>query len=123
MTYRPIDLRGAALALLISLFWGANTVALKLGLVDAPPLRLAWLRLLLGGVVIALTYGSDVDWVRNVVAAGWCRLLHRGGALEMIRPRIIPIERHREAVPGPVRAALGVLRVREALRLDRAAGP
>jgi drug/metabolite transporter (DMT)-like permease len=43
-----------ALALLVSLFWGGNTVALKLGLLDAPPLRLAWLRLLLGGAVIAL---------------------------------------------------------------------
>jgi drug/metabolite transporter (DMT)-like permease len=38
----------------VSLFWGGNTVALKLGLLDAPPLRLAWLRLLLGGAVIAL---------------------------------------------------------------------
>jgi drug/metabolite transporter (DMT)-like permease len=40
--------------LLVSVFWGGNTVALKLGLLDAPPLRLAWLRLLLGGTVIAL---------------------------------------------------------------------
>ena len=40
--------------MLASLFWGGNTVALKLGLLDAPPLRLAWLRLLLGGLVIAL---------------------------------------------------------------------
>jgi len=29
-------------------------VAIKLGLLDAPPLRLAWLRFLLGGLVIAL---------------------------------------------------------------------
>ena len=51
---RDIDAPGAALALLVSLFWGGNTVALKLGLLDAPPLRLAWLRFLIGGVVIAL---------------------------------------------------------------------
>lgn len=38
----------------MSLFWGANTVALKVGLLDAPPLRLAWLRFLVGGGVIAL---------------------------------------------------------------------
>jgi drug/metabolite transporter (DMT)-like permease len=43
-----------ALALLVSLFWGGNTVAIKLGLLDAPPLRLAWMRFLLGGLVIAL---------------------------------------------------------------------
>jgi drug/metabolite transporter (DMT)-like permease len=38
----------------VSFFWGGNTVAIKLGLLDAPPLRLAWMRFLLGGVVIAL---------------------------------------------------------------------
>ncbi len=52
--YRPIDLRGAGLALLVSLFWGANPVALKVGLADAPPLRLAALRFSLGGGVILL---------------------------------------------------------------------
>jgi drug/metabolite transporter (DMT)-like permease len=38
----------------VSLFWGGNTVALKLGLLDAPPLRLAWMRFLLGAVVVGL---------------------------------------------------------------------
>lgn len=51
---RDIDLRGALLALLLSLFWGGNPVAIKLGLADAPPLRLAWLRFVVGGVVITL---------------------------------------------------------------------
>jgi len=36
------------------LFWGGNTVAIKLGLLDAPPFRLAWLRFLIGGLVIVL---------------------------------------------------------------------
>jgi drug/metabolite transporter (DMT)-like permease len=49
-----LDLRGAALALLVSLFWGANTVAIKVGLLDAPPLRLAWMRFVIGGLAIAL---------------------------------------------------------------------
>lgn len=49
-----MDPPGAALALLVSLFWGANTVAIKVGLRDAPPLRLAWLRFLVGGLVILL---------------------------------------------------------------------
>jgi drug/metabolite transporter (DMT)-like permease len=51
---RDVDLRGALLALLLSLFWGGNPVAIKLGLEDAPPLRLAWMRFVVGGVVIAL---------------------------------------------------------------------
>jgi drug/metabolite transporter (DMT)-like permease len=38
----------------VSLFWGGNTVAIKLGLLDAPPLRLAWMRFLVGGLVVPL---------------------------------------------------------------------
>ncbi len=51
---RDIDLRGALLALLLSVFWGGNPVAIKLGLDDAPPLRLAWMRFVVGGVVVTL---------------------------------------------------------------------
>jgi drug/metabolite transporter (DMT)-like permease len=42
------------MAVLISLLWGANTVVIKMGLEDAPPLRLAWMRFVVGGVVICL---------------------------------------------------------------------
>jgi drug/metabolite transporter (DMT)-like permease len=49
---RAIDARGAVLALVVSVLWGANPVAIKLGLEDAPPIRLAWMRFLVGGVVI-----------------------------------------------------------------------
>jgi len=51
---RDLDLSAALLALLLSLFWGGNPVAIKLGLEDAPPLRLAWMRFVVGGVVIVL---------------------------------------------------------------------
>ena len=51
---KDIDLKGAALAMLVSILWGANPVAIKIGLVDAPPIRLAWMRFLIGGVVISL---------------------------------------------------------------------
>ncbi len=47
-----LDLRGAALALLLSALWGGNPVAIKIGLLDAPPFRLGWMRFLLGGVSI-----------------------------------------------------------------------
>lgn len=51
---KDIDVRGAVLAVLVSILWGANPVAIKIGLVDAPPIRLAWMRFLIGGAVIAL---------------------------------------------------------------------
>ena len=51
---RNVDSTGAFFALLTSVVWGANTVAIKLGLADAPPLRLAWMRFVVGGAAIAL---------------------------------------------------------------------
>jgi len=32
--------------------WGANPVAIKVGLADMPPLRLAWMRFVVGAVVV-----------------------------------------------------------------------
>lgn len=40
--------------MLLSVLWGANPVVVKLGLLDAPPIRLAWMRFLIGGGVIVL---------------------------------------------------------------------
>jgi hypothetical protein len=50
--HRPLDARGAALSLLLAALWGANPVAIKLGLADMPPLRLALMRFVLSAVVI-----------------------------------------------------------------------
>ncbi len=49
-----MDLKGAAMAVLISILWGANTVVIKMGLEEAPPLRLACMRFVVGGAVIGL---------------------------------------------------------------------
>jgi hypothetical protein len=38
--------------------------------------------------VIALTYGSDADWVRNVVAAGGCELETRRRRYRVAAPRV-----------------------------------
>lgn len=55
---RAMDLPGAALTLLISLLWGGNPVAIKIGLADAPPLRLAWMRFVLGGLLFLAWAGG-----------------------------------------------------------------
>ncbi|WP_327119857.1 nitroreductase family deazaflavin-dependent oxidoreductase [Nocardia sp. NBC_01730] len=41
-----------------------------------------------GGYVIALTYGPESDWVRNVLAAGGCRLEARRRCYEVDTPRV-----------------------------------
>jgi deazaflavin-dependent oxidoreductase (nitroreductase family) len=40
------------------------------------------------GYVLALTYGPDADWVKNVLAAGGCELLTRGHAVRLTDPRL-----------------------------------
>lgn len=41
-----------------------------------------------GGFIIALTYGTHVDWYRNVLSAGQCRILyhHQEYAIKSIEP-------------------------------------
>jgi deazaflavin-dependent oxidoreductase (nitroreductase family) len=41
-----------------------------------------------GGYVIALTYGSDTDWLRNVLAAGGCELETRRRHYQVGSPRV-----------------------------------
>ena len=41
------------------------------------------------GYVIALTYGSDSDWVRNVLANAGATLATRGKMVVVERPRIV----------------------------------
>jgi len=50
--HRPLDPPGAALTLLLAALWGANPVAIKLGLTDMPPLRLALARFAVSALVI-----------------------------------------------------------------------
>jgi deazaflavin-dependent oxidoreductase (nitroreductase family) len=73
-----------------------------------------------GGYVIALTYGRDSDWVRNVLASGGCVLETRGRALRLTRPHRFHDERRR-AVPAPLRPLLRLNGVADFLALTRAA--
>lgn len=38
---------------------------------------------------VALTYGSGVDWVKNVLAAGRCQLRTRGRDVLLVEPEVI----------------------------------
>jgi drug/metabolite transporter (DMT)-like permease len=50
--HRPLDVKGAILALVLAVLWGANPVAIKLGLADVAPLRMAFLRFAVSAIVI-----------------------------------------------------------------------
>jgi deazaflavin-dependent oxidoreductase (nitroreductase family) len=49
------------------------------------------------GFVLALTYGTQSDWVRNVVAAGGCELITRGRRYRLSDPEIIDDEARLDA--------------------------
>lgn len=69
--------------------------------------------------VIALTYGPDVQWVKNVLASGGCRIRNRGRWVELTSPRRFSDPRRRD-VPFLVRPILALLRVSEFVELRRA---
>jgi deazaflavin-dependent oxidoreductase (nitroreductase family) len=53
-------------------------------------------------LVFFLTYGSDVDWVKNVLAAGTCTLRTRGREVTLVGPELITDPKRRLA-PLPAR--------------------
>lgn len=73
------------------------------------------------GFVIALTYGPKVDWYRNVLTAGRCKLRWHGREHEI--DKIVPIS-PRDAGPAlPVfeKAILGILGIQDFAKMRRAA--
>lgn len=72
-----------------------------------------------GGVRIALTYGRDSDWVKNVLAADGCRLHTRGRYLDLAAPQVVH-DPARGGIRPLEREMLGLLRVSDFLDLSEA---
>lgn len=72
------------------------------------------------GYVIALTYGSQSDWVRNVMAAGGCELETRRHNYQLVAPRLYRDDNAAD-MPAAIRFVLRrVLKAPEFLSLDLA---
>ena len=69
--------------------------------------------------VIVLTYGSDVDWVKNVLAAGGCGLRTRGRDVVLVDPRLVT-DPSLPGMPLPVRLMGRVIGATELLLLREA---
>jgi deazaflavin-dependent oxidoreductase (nitroreductase family) len=69
--------------------------------------------------VIALTYGADSQWVRNVLAAGEAHVLTRGRTIHLVEPEVVHDERQ-SLVPPAVRPILRAAKVSDFMVLRRA---
>lgn len=69
------------------------------------------------GYIVALTYGSESDWVRNVLAAGTCELRTRGRRVRLVDPHLECDEAVSWA-PPPARFVLRRIGASEYLQLS-----
>jgi deazaflavin-dependent oxidoreductase (nitroreductase family) len=67
-------------------------------------------------LVFALTYGPDVQWVKNVMAAGELDVRTLGRDVHLVAPELFHDPARRE-MPALVRPFLGFMRVTEFLRM------
>jgi deazaflavin-dependent oxidoreductase (nitroreductase family) len=70
-----------------------------------------------GHYTIALIYGAQADWVRNVLAAGGCDVITRGRQVRLCDPRIVHDE-SRTAIRPLERQFLRVGRIADFVVLD-----
>ncbi|MFL5797683.1 MAG: nitroreductase family deazaflavin-dependent oxidoreductase [Actinomycetota bacterium] len=73
-----------------------------------------------GRYVVALTYGSDSDWVKNVFAAGGCLIRRLGMEFSVGPPRLVRARSGRGLVPGPIAVVLRAMGVHDFLLLEPA---
>ena len=75
-----------------------------------------------GGFVIALTYGADVDWLKNVLAAGGCAVRYRRREIDVTDPVFIGTAEGMAFMPAIVRLILRAGKATEFVRLRRSSG-
>jgi deazaflavin-dependent oxidoreductase (nitroreductase family) len=68
------------------------------------------------GFIIALTYSSKSEWVKNVLAASGCELRTRGKKYQLSAPHVVRDPKRRR-FPFPVRIVLGIVGAEEYMEL------
>lgn len=84
----------------------------------ATPLLLAPIA---GGFVAELTYGPNVDWFQNVMAAGRCTIVRGGKEIAIDRIEPMDADAGRQAFPLAARIGLRILRRHDYVRMSTAA--
>lgn len=71
------------------------------------------------GFVIACTYGTEADWVRNILAGGGAVLEYGGERIELWKPRLTGLDEAARSISLGFRLLLSVLRVKDYMILER----
>ncbi len=74
------------------------------------------------GFVIALPYGPNTDWLRNVLASGAATIVTDGETVAVERPEVVSREGAEQDFPPGARRTLRMFGVEECLRVRRREG-
>jgi deazaflavin-dependent oxidoreductase (nitroreductase family) len=69
------------------------------------------------GFIIALTYGPDTDWVKNVMTAGECTLTYRNRQIHLTDPQLFEDDPRHLPFPAIVKTILHFNRIDHFLSL------
>jgi deazaflavin-dependent oxidoreductase (nitroreductase family) len=69
------------------------------------------------GLVVALLYGANSDWVRNVLVAGGATVERSGTARGYSQPRLVGRDEGLRLIPAVARVPVRLLRTHDFLRL------
>lgn len=71
------------------------------------------------GFVIALPYGSNTDWLKNVLASGSATIVQEGHTYRVDKPEIITTQEAAAYFPGKEQRSLARFRIGQCLRVRR----
>ncbi|HEY69372.1 MAG TPA: nitroreductase family deazaflavin-dependent oxidoreductase [Anaerolineae bacterium] len=70
-------------------------------------------------IIIPLTYGEHVDWLRNILTHGACRLMWQGEMIPAHQPTVLEAEAGLATLPEKRREQFTRFRIEKFLRLIR----
>jgi deazaflavin-dependent oxidoreductase (nitroreductase family) len=70
------------------------------------------------GYIFMLVYGSDSDWVQNVLATGTATLDIDDDTFQLVNPRLISKKDARQLLPSETKEPPGFLRIGDYLQVD-----
>jgi deazaflavin-dependent oxidoreductase (nitroreductase family) len=75
------------------------------------------------GFVIALPYGPNTDWLKNVLASGSATIVDQGVTHTVDRPEVVPTSEAEPDLPPDTLRGLHLFRVEQCLRVHRQEQP